>query len=348
MIRKNLLITAMMLIILVIGCRPPTSTSNDNNYRYRTGTSGISMNFLANAPPSKINVDEPYTASIPITLEVRNLGAYPSDDDSYYYEDLWDQNSVIFISGFDDSIITNWYLSGDNPINNLVDGRYPAIMLDYEQQALQGKSNNNPEGGYQLYELTGEVYLGNLDIEKYSPTFLVTACYGYKTKADESVCIDPRPFSTTNENKVCTIHDVSLKSQGAPIAVTKIESKALSNSIQFKIHIQNSGGGDVIALDKLSKCSSQKDGKLQKSDLDLVKIRTINIGNKELECNTLEYDGQTGYIRLMNGKGFVVCNYDYAKESVPAAYSTPIHVELNYGYRTSISKKVEIIKIPNS
>ena len=32
---------------------------------------------------------------------------------------------------------------------------------------------------------------------------------------------------------------------------------------------------------------------------------------------------------------------------IKTAYNTPLFIELEYGYRTSISKSVEIINIPN-
>ena len=66
-----------------------------------------------------------------------------------------------------------------------------------------GKSMNNPDGGYEILDLEATVDLSGLNVEKYNPNFLVTSCYTYETKANPEVCIDPRPFSTVKEDKVC-------------------------------------------------------------------------------------------------------------------------------------------------
>lgn len=331
---------AIILVIIVIGgCRPPTSSGAGSTYR--KGTSGIGVNFLPGAPPARMYADYPYNIDIPITVEVRNLGAYPELKEINY----WDDNSVIFISGFDPNIISGWKLGDDNGID-LLEGKFPYVKILDRREALVGKETNSPEGGYDMLEFTGYADLARIDVEKYSPTFMITACYDYQTRVDAQVCIDPRPFSTVMENKVCSIKDATFQSQGAPIAITRIEETALSNSIQFKIHFSNVGGGEVIARSQLKKCSLTEEGALQRSDMDLVKLRAVTIGSSALECNTLSIGGESGYARLVNGKGSVVCVFKANFISGQAAYTTPIHVELEYGYRTTTTKTLEITKVP--
>ena len=321
MARKNFILILFLLVILIIGCKPPTSSSSDTS-SYRQGTSGLVMNFLSGAPPSNMYADS-NEIDIPISIEVRNKGAYPTSDDS------WNDGNVIFISGFDAAIISSWELDG---------GSGSSASLSGKADVLEGKSINNPEGGYDLLEFIGTADLGTIDIEKYTPNFLVTACYDYKTKASPNVCIDPRPFTTVKENKVCDIHDVSLDSQGAPVAITKVESKALSSSLQFKIHFKNVGKGDVIKFDSLSKCSTDGE-KLGRKDMDIIEISDVKIGNKGLtNCK--------GDVRLINNEGFIVCYLDDYKEE-SSAYTTPLYIEIAYGYRSTISKSVEIVKVPD-
>lgn len=334
MIKKNKnFIFILFVVILIVGCRPPTSTQGESS-SYRTGTEGLVMNFIPGAPPSKMFADED-KVDIPISIEIRNKGAYPASKDSG-----WSSNSVIFIGGYDKNIISEWEL-GDS-------GNEPSVSLSEKADVLEGKSINNPEGGYDLLEFTGTANLGDIDVDKYTPNFLVAACYDYKTKASPNVCIDPRPFSTVNERKVCNIHDVSLTNQGAPVAITKVESKALSSSIQFKIHFKNVGNGELIAVDELAKCSSS-DEKLEKRHMDFVKIENVELGGEKIDCGKLlSVNNQPNYARLINNQGFIVCNLKDYKEKVDSAYTTPLYVEIAYGYRSVISKSVEIVKVPES
>lgn len=338
MIKNKNFILVLFVLVLIVGCRPPTSGGTGGTSSYRTGAEGLVMNFIPGAPQSKMYADED-DVEIPISIEVRNKGAYPTPSDSG-----WEGNSVIFIGGYDKNIIDSWKL-GDDEL-----GDTPIVRLDKKTDVLEGKSINNPEGGYDLLEFTGTASFSDIDADKYTPNFLVTACYEYKTRANPNVCIDPRPFSTVNERKVCSIQDVSLTNQGAPVAVTKVESKALSNSIQFKIHFKNVGKGEVIAIDNLEKCSPSKE-KLEKSEMDLVKIKEVKVGSSSIKdkCGQLlSVGGQEGYARLINNQGFIVCNLKVDKDEVKSAYTTPLYVELSYGYRSVISKAVEIIKVPES
>ena len=325
----------LLIVILIVGCRPPTSTQGEGS-SYRAGAEGLVMNFISGAPPNKIFADED-EVHIPISIEVRNRGAYPTSKDS----SAW-SNSVIFIGGFDKGIIDQWEL-GDSGISD-----EPTVNLNEKIDVLEGKSINNPEGGYDLLEFTGTVDLENIDVDKYTPNFLVTACYDYKTKASPNVCVDPRPFSTVKERKVCNVNDVSLTNQGAPVAITKVESKALSNSIQFKIHFKNVGKGEVIAIEELTRCSPDGE-KLEKRHMDFVKVEKVELGGGDIDCGKLLSVGnQDGYARLINNQGFIVCNLKDYKEDVDSAYTTPLYVELSYGYRNVISSSVEIIKVPES
>lgn len=346
--KKRIYIVGLLLLIVVFaGCRPPTSSGSGSSGG-RSGTTGLSMSFLNGAPPKEIYADYPYdNVEVPITVEIKNLGHYPvPEDDRDGTENLWREGNddVIIITGFDTNIISDWLVGGESA--EITDNGYPYVSLSDKIEVLEGKSDNNPGGGYDLLEFTGQANLQNAIMDLYTPSFLVTACYDYVTKTSAEVCIDPRPYSTIDERKICSIGDISLSSQGAPIAITKIEPKALSNSIQYKIHFKNSGGGDVIATDMLSKCSGVNDEeKLTRNDLNLVKVMDVRIGGNSIldDCTQLlEAGGSSGYARLLNNAGFVICNYRYDKDLIDAAYTTPIFVELGYGYRTSIQKSVDI------
>lgn len=333
----------LLLVILLVGCRPPTSSSGGSGI-------GITMNFMQGNPPDKIYADAPYSnIEIPISIEVRNLGTYPTPDDNT----LWKSNErddVIFITGFDGDLINYWKVGEEDA--EMIENRYPFILLGDKVEVLEGKNINNPGGGYDIIEFIGVSDLNNLNFDKYTPNFLITACYGYKTVGVANVCIDPRPFSTVRENKVCTVgEDVAVEEQIAPVLVTKIEQKALSNAMQFKIYFKNGGGGDIIATDFLSRCSGQGEKKLSRSNMDLIKIVDVVVGETSIidDCTQLlKVEDKSNYVRLVNNQGFIVCSLRDYKDITDAAYKTPITIELEYGYRNSISQTVEIIKVPEA
>lgn len=356
-IKKTLLILSTILIF-IIGCTPQASQEG-SNYKYASGSKGVIMNFLSGTPPSEIYSEYPHSEIvIPISIEIRNQGNYPTPEDNREgVTNLWktsNHDDLIYISGYDPGLFSSTSWKEGEKQADLINSVYPVIKFEDRLNNLEGKSIYNPNGGYDLIELTATADLKKIKSEKYSPNFLVTLCYDYKTKATSDVCIDPRPFSTAKEEKVCSISDKTLNDQGAPVAVTKIEQKAISNSMQFKIHFRNVGGGDLIALDLTSLCSGQEiDGRkeLKNNDLNLVKVLDVKIGEKSIKdnCNQLIKVGDyERYARLINNEGFIVCTLKDYKADVASAYITPIYVEFGYGYRDTISKTVDIILVPGS
>ena len=265
-------------------------------------------------------------------IEVRNRGIFPSSEERTF--DSWTEDDIIFVSGFDPVLFDDW------EVDDIREDSPKALI---GKRSLDGKGPLNPEGGYDTIEFVGTLDMSNLKIDKFKPSFLVTACYHYVTRANPTICIDPEPYSLTSEKKVCQVEDIVLSSQGAPIAITKVEEEILKDSIQFRIHFKNLGNGEVIKLDSLNKCSPDNDEILDRKDIDLVKISDIKVSYETITGSCKPTD--QGYARLFEGEGFVICSMP-KREDVKTAYNTPLFIELEYGYRTSISKTVEIINVP--
>ena len=325
---KKSLIFALFLILLIsiYGCKGKKSAEKSME-EIRTGTQGIMLSFMPNAPPDKIVVERGSDNTFDAILELRNKGAFPQPEDG-----LSAPPGRIYLSGYDPQIIS----FGNTPIQELSD------------KALEGKSTINPNGGLDLVTFKGTIDYNNLNVEKYEPTLLATACYQYLTVAGPSVCIDPDPYSTITQKKVCQVQGITLSNQGAPVAVTKIDEEAFAKKIEFRITIKNVGGGEVIKRDSLNKCGLTGD-KIGREDIDKVLLAELRVGTKILKCGPFTdrvnaaIEGETGYIRLINGEGVIICRMpssDYGESKT--SYTTPMTITLIYGYRSTAERKIMI------
>src|SRR3989338_6691109 len=123
---------------------------------------------------------------------------------------------ILFIGGFDDGIIVMNDKNNDKKVDFEDKSNSLLSML------LPAKSQFNPNGGFGTVEFGGKIAADKLGVNSYEPVILATACYPYATKAGPNVCIDPIPFDD-KQKKVCSIGSHTLSSQGAPIAVTKMD-----------------------------------------------------------------------------------------------------------------------------
>ncbi|MBT5023511.1 hypothetical protein HON01_11875, partial [Candidatus Woesearchaeota archaeon] len=167
------------------------------------------------------------------------------------------------------------------------------------------------------------------------PTFLLTACYKYKTRANPVVCLDTNPTDKLSD-KVCNPNGASPGSQGAPIAVSSIEQETTPKATYFRIQISNAGGGVAFDANSIGSCPHLLDYK------ELNKIRyyvpTLGEGQAFGECKP-DHDK----LRLVNGQATIFCKFPHSQQQ--GAYQTTLNIELEYGYKNSISQQVDIRSI---
>lgn len=322
-----------LTLILISSCTSGKNTKKSIE-EIRIGSEGIVVSFLPNAPPEKIHVEQGEKNEFEVVLELKNKGAYPQPDEGT--SGLGPEFGKIYLSGFDRKIIELSSKDGESG--------------DLSTKTLEGKSTINPNGGQDILSFTGKIDFNNLNVEKYEPTLLATACYYYNTIAGPSVCIDPNPYSTIKEKKVCEVQDITLTNQGAPVAVTRVDEEAFATKTRFKITVKNVGSGEVMKADAAnSKCDPSGTDKIVREDIDKVNLMSVKIADKELTCQPFvdgPVTGTKGLIRLANnGEGFVVCELpssDYNNKV--SAYTTPLKIQLSYGYRNTAEKKIQIKK----
>ncbi len=215
--RKNLLVTLTLLVLLFLsGCVPSTTNKAES---YFTGKEGVVAKFLDGSPPETVYVGKQFQ----VALDVENKGAY-------------DTTPYAFFVGFDEKLLN-----------------IPKSFSGIGE--LKGKSKRRPQGDRKLVRV-GTSYTPNLpdntDLLQDIPIKLIL-CYSYKTRASLKVCIDPNPASGTE--KVCKPSTITISAgQGAPIAVTSVKEEASIGTAFFEITIRNVGGGTVIKNEKVSNC----------------------------------------------------------------------------------------------
>ena len=308
-VMKRIILSILIVLLLVlVGCgRGPTEQWVEDDYH--RGTGGVEIQFLKNAPPDRIYEGD----RIDISVEVRNLGAYPTDKSL---------QGKLEISGFDPSSIQGSWDGGNG------------IPTD-----LEGRSQYNLEGGYAVmtYSDRNGVHVP-FDADYYEPRIIVHSCYKYKTIANPVVCIDPDPYAVVEERKVCNIQDVSVGAgQGAPVAVTYVEEEVGSDQIYFRIHIANSGSGSVMLPRAYNDCPFDVD--IEELDKVTGKVKLPHDASPDCSPKGTASDP----IRLTDGNGYIFCKFD--KPATESAYITNLDIELDYVYSSSIYKQIKIINL---
>jgi hypothetical protein len=297
-------IAILLIIIFIVSCTPRISEQPVTDYR--KGKEGVIIAFTEGTPPKKTYENAPFS----VIVKVWNKGAY---DNPY---------GRVYLGGFD-----------------------PASILfspqDQDLPPIQGSSQYLPGGGYDTLEFTAtQVVVLSGDV--YKPTLMASLCYNYMTLATPSVCIVPKPIELLR-NKICEPKTITMQSQGAPVAVTRIDEEIMDGAVNFIITVQNVGGGTVVKNDNMGDCPWN----LDYNEIDEVEakvtIRSIGDGTCTPASNK---------IKLVDGKGVMSCMFQIPVQSgydaAQTSYTTPLEIRLSYGYNSNIKKEIEIARIPGT
>ncbi|MFH1642343.1 MAG: hypothetical protein ABIC04_05605 [Nanoarchaeota archaeon] len=304
---KKIVPILLISLLILTGCKVGSVSKSDRtgDYDYRTGTEGLVMSFPVEMPTKMYEGD----SNVKSVVEIQNKGAYPQTGTL---------SASFWITGYDTKIITIALDSGN------------------ELNTLMGKNQYNTEGDLTAIGFDTSITALPDGVSYFTQNLQFTLTYGYETLANPIVCIDTEPRGTTVRNKVCTVQDVSLSSQGGPVAVKKVEQDVASDKILFKILVENVGGGMVIAKDDVSK---NPDEGYDWNKINKVTI-TANLGSTALDCKP------TGDIKLTNNKGYIYCSIQKSTLGTNV-YTTPLNIKVDYGYSISTTKKIDIFDSTN-
>ena len=325
--KKIIFLSLALLSLVLLGCGY-ISTGSGSKSQYvdvRVGIYGLVAEFAKNAPPQTVFEDGKFA----VVLRIRNAGAY-------------DIKNGLITFGLEKDYVPQIALQ-DNPA---------AISDETLNFDIRGKSLIDQRGEENVISL--QATAGKLDPQSESKqsTLTATFCYPYKTIASATVCIDPDIANIRPVKKVCQVNDINLnRGQGAPIAVRKIETRIVPDvekvKPQFLIYLENTGQG--IAVNPKGYTIPCQKSEFNGEDLWNVAYLKVysseSKGENQLLCTpSLENDETTGILRFRDKKDFIRCTYKDGISANSDTYTSPIRIEIEYGYVQTIATNFNIQK----
>jgi hypothetical protein len=169
------------------------------------------------------------------------------------------------------------------------------------------------------------------------------------------VCVDTDIYNLKEQEKSCTPSEVALSGgQGGPIAVVNVVPKMVPSKDnselikpQFEIYIQNAGRGQAINPEKyIDACRGDPISVNDWNSFDVSARFITGVGTEYLNCSPKRagMTGSSGYLHLKEGNEFIRCTYEKGIPTSMGTYSTPLMIDINYGYIESISSSILIRK----
>ena len=314
--KKLILIIGTLFLLVLTGCPDDNGDNPITDKDVRKGVDGLKMELTKNVPPEKVFEESKF----PIVVELKNKGAS-------------DIENGILVFGFE---------------RDYVD----VVKEDDAKREfdIKGKSIFNLNGDEDFVTIDAQTKKIGAQSERHTSTILVTACYPYKTIFGDSVCVDTDIYDMMRGEKVCSIGNLEFKNgQGAPVAVTKVETRMLPDvdddkvKPHFIIYVENKGNGEVIDPDIAiieKACTSEP---LEYKNFNTLKISAM-LSGQPLNCKVSDDDSEAT-IRLRDKEDMVRCTLEEGIDKNLGAYTAPLNIELEYGYTFTISKDIIIEKI---
>lgn len=306
--RKAAILSVIVILVVVLaGCKQDDGRGFKFNFGKKDSGGDIKVDYHKGYKGIEIDVKESVEEvferdSFSFRVDLKNQGAYDVRD------------GAVSIVSYDD--------------NNL-------IQKNTQRFDMEGKTQYNPIGGHAVFDFE-VLNLKQPSIKR--STFAVDVCYDYVTEASVPICVNP-----SNEEilgKGCDMKDMSVSGgHGAPVAVKKVEMSAASaggrnSELNIKIFIENKGEGRV--REQAGGCTGRS-----RIDINEVRISKYNTNDGTMECRTK--DSEEGKYMLLRNKAddnFISCKLTIPK--LEGSYTTPLIVDMSYGYTTSVEKTIDI------
>jgi hypothetical protein len=325
------LIFGILLVFSIAGCMPGGGRPPVQKLNIHEGTKGLAMEFMEKSPPDEVFLGDTF----PLIIEMHNQGSYDITD------------GVIVVG------IEKAYLSGPS--------EYVDELIDF---SLTGRASYDPIGG--IYRKIIPLSATRLDpqAETLTTNIAVTTCYPYVTEATAQMCIDTDIFGQREEEKVCRSSPISMgtiqkggqelpKGQGAPIAITRVEPKMLPHNTSaelvvpsFMIYVKNMGNGLPVDIGVYGDACTPTGVPTRAWNVVGARVYLSDrSSSSQLDCRPKldpSRADKSGHIKLEKDEDFIRCTLTEGIPKARGTYTTPLMIELEYGYTFTISKSVLI------
>lgn len=278
------------------------------------GTRGLTLELQRSSMADRIFEGEPFF----ILLRMRNEGAIDIE------------NGVLFVSA-------------DPHVFSITNKE------EYEYYNLRGD-----DGIFRGDEIVTQISLQSKESSRAGVTgfdspITINACYEYGTFFQDTFCIDT-DLANQHRDKPCQMSSLSgSRGQGAPVVINEIRPRAIMGTegvrITFDIYMYNSGTGNVL---RSGSSESVCKGEFSSDDMGLVRISEIKLSTYRLSEGDFVCERHTENFNefdLHGNQEFMSCRLVEELDFSLGTFSTPITIELDYGYLQTVSTSIHVQKI---
>jgi len=276
------------------------------------GTTGLFIDFIEGNPPEEIYDGGSFGFDVLVSL--RNDGETEIDQD--------DVKVSLFGIRPEDFDSSNDELIDQYPEEDLI-GR----SRDSEGNIIEGIPIyvKFPQGEEEHLN-----YHEKLVGDRKEFTVRANVCYKYQTKAMAQYCVLRNLIDVRNDAICDPSESKTIYSSGAPVQLSNFrQGVAGQDKIRFTFDVLHRGNGYVFEYGEGGgdvNCHYGDPGaRRRKEDRVYVKVEP---GMGSIECSGLQ--GQSGFVRLVNGKATVICTLDLSPDR--SDFEKELEVTLDYIY----------------
>ncbi|MBD3164926.1 hypothetical protein GF323_07040 [Candidatus Woesearchaeota archaeon] len=319
----NKTIAALIPFLLIIASCSPRADNTEE--KLQAGTAGLELEFIKQGIPKQITEQNQLYGMI----ELRNKGYYDINDALLV---LSLEKDLLEIDSWD--MPETFRKNSDNTVSF----------------SLKGKSLSNSNGEKQV--VTAVINSREIDEtrNKIESIISAAACYPYSTVFSGTICIDTDPNNLRIAEKTCETRDILASSQGAPVAITRIEQKVLPGSsssnirLQFTVYAENKGRGIIIDPYRYKEICLGKN--IRKQDYNSLIMESFEFSGYMYEYGEdYEIDCIPNPMKETKDSYYTKCTLKEIS-SIPKSrltFETPLVIQLSYGYSTTETHEISIL-----
>ena len=311
-----LVVFSVILLLLIAGCESGDTGGGAPTTPFMGGSQGLEIGFAEGLPPDEVT--DGGTFEFQAMVRLKNLGEY-----------MLTKNQVkVDLVGF----LPSDFNAAASELRDIM----PKDDLIHKQRDSEGNVIEAVET-YVIFPSDSKNFNFKGNIAGNTPIiFRADVCYKYQTKVTSEICVLENMIDAAS-NAICKPSEPkTVFSSGSPIQVTAFRQNVIGRDrVQFSFDIAHSGSGTVF--DSTADADCPKDSTSRRTKENNVKV-TVNTGiDGTLNCVGLS-SGNTGFVKLINGKRTITCTQTLGANR--GEYKKSINMNLEFNYLGSVDKTV--------